>query len=141
MFNKIKNWLWPTSYTKRVDLRTTYGSVTRVEVIDEKGRAYTRWNLCDVQLLMQDDGKTLKIFVRGGGIMQYRIAKVKTILDDVVMDTQWYAEYRSDDLKSWCALGNVLSEDYGTLEGAKNDIKRYKEYERTKTVRTYEEVE
>ena len=38
--------------------------VTRVEVIDGQGRAYV--NLDDnikVQLLFQDDGKTLKVFI------------------------------------------------------------------------------
>ena len=36
--------------------------VTRVEVIDENGRVYTKWN-CYVELSYQDDGKTLKLFV------------------------------------------------------------------------------
>ncbi len=38
-------------------------NVTRVEVIDEKGRVYTRHNLDIVQLAVQDDGRTIKIFV------------------------------------------------------------------------------
>lgn len=36
--------------------------VTRFEVIDECGRAFTRWN-CDVELSYQDGGRTLKAFV------------------------------------------------------------------------------
>lgn len=39
--------------------------VTRVEVIDEKGRAYVRHDIAVVELHYQDDGKTLKIFVSG----------------------------------------------------------------------------
>ena len=36
--------------------------VTRVEVIDENGRVYTKWD-CSVELSYQDDGKTLKLFL------------------------------------------------------------------------------
>lgn len=36
--------------------------VTRIEIIDETGRAYVRWNT-KIELSYQDDGKTLKIFV------------------------------------------------------------------------------
>ncbi len=42
--------------------------VTRVEVIQHSppymGRAYTNYNAKDVELQYQDDGKTLKIFLR-----------------------------------------------------------------------------
>ena len=38
--------------------------VNRVEVIDKKGRSYIKWNeKFYVQLSLQDDGKTLKIFL------------------------------------------------------------------------------
>lgn len=37
-------------------------TVTRVEVIDETGRRYGRWN-CRVDMHLQDDGRTLKLFV------------------------------------------------------------------------------
>lgn len=43
----------------------TLQEVTRVEIIDETGRVYVRYNLSDVQLVTQDDGRTIKIFVRG----------------------------------------------------------------------------
>lgn len=36
--------------------------VTRVEVIDEHGRAYGRW-FVDVDLSVQDAGRTLKVFL------------------------------------------------------------------------------
>lgn len=38
-------------------------NVTRVEVIDEQGRAYTRHNIDVVHLSVQDNGRTIKIFV------------------------------------------------------------------------------
>jgi hypothetical protein len=42
--------------------------VTRVEVIQHSppfnGRAYTNYNTKDVEIQLQDDGKTLKIFLK-----------------------------------------------------------------------------
>lgn len=38
------------------------GKITRFEVIDETGRALTRWNV-SVMLSLQDDGRTLKVFI------------------------------------------------------------------------------
>ena len=37
--------------------------VTRVEVVDETGRVYTKWN-CSIELSYQDDGRTLKVFIK-----------------------------------------------------------------------------
>jgi hypothetical protein len=37
--------------------------VTRFEVIDEHGRAYT-YPYCKVELSYQDDGRTLKVFIK-----------------------------------------------------------------------------
>lgn len=36
--------------------------ITRFEVIDENGRAYTRWDV-KVEVSIQDGGRTMKIFV------------------------------------------------------------------------------
>jgi hypothetical protein len=40
--------------------------VTRVEIITEKGREYVNMNCSDVQILRQDNSRTLKIFLRNG---------------------------------------------------------------------------
>jgi hypothetical protein len=45
------------------DQLLTLHDVTRVEIIDEKGREYTRHNIDVVKLAVQDNGKTIKIFV------------------------------------------------------------------------------
>lgn len=37
-------------------------NITRVEVIDEKGRVYSELNL-NVEISIQDGGKTMKVFV------------------------------------------------------------------------------
>jgi hypothetical protein len=38
-------------------------NVTRFEVIDESGRSYVRYGV-EIELSYQDDGRTLKVFVR-----------------------------------------------------------------------------
>lgn len=45
------------------DLDFKLYKVSRVEIIDEKGRAYTRWNV-NVEMHLQDDGRTIKLFVK-----------------------------------------------------------------------------
>lgn len=42
---------------------TSKSKVTRFEVIDENGRAYTE-HYCKVELSYQDDGRTLKVFIK-----------------------------------------------------------------------------
>lgn len=38
--------------------------LTRVEIIDKKGRSYVNWNKDnEIELSYQDDGRTLKIFI------------------------------------------------------------------------------
>lgn len=49
--------------SKDVDLSAMFGRVTRFEVIDEEGRVYVRHDL-EVQVQLQDDLRTLKIFVQ-----------------------------------------------------------------------------
>lgn len=38
--------------------------VTRFEVIDNKGRVYAKHNVEELKFQLQDDGRTLKAFVR-----------------------------------------------------------------------------
>jgi len=38
--------------------------VTRVEVIDQHGRAYTAYEVSNVKISFQDNNKTLKIFLK-----------------------------------------------------------------------------
>lgn len=40
-----------------------YSDVVRIEVIDRNGRSYTTYNVKDLQLSLQDKGKTLKLLV------------------------------------------------------------------------------
>ena len=41
-----------------------FPEITRVEVIDSTGRAYTKWDVKDVEMSIQDDGRTMKIFLK-----------------------------------------------------------------------------
>jgi len=47
-----------------IDLSAMFDQVTRFEVIDEDGRVYVRYHL-EVQVQLQDDQRTLKVFVQG----------------------------------------------------------------------------
>ena len=40
-----------------------YKYVTRVEVIDSTGRNYVKYGITHVELSLQDDGRTLKLFL------------------------------------------------------------------------------
>ena len=47
---------------EKTDINTD--EVTRVEVIDNTGRAYVNWNSDNVvEVRLQDNGKTLKVFI------------------------------------------------------------------------------
>ena len=39
--------------------------INRVEVIDEDGRVYSNMKVSNLKLSLQDDGRTLKIFIKG----------------------------------------------------------------------------
>jgi len=49
--------------------------ITRVEVIDDSGRAYVKWDIDKVLLDIQDDGRTLKVFVAKPIDTDYKIRK------------------------------------------------------------------
>lgn len=49
------NWLHETA--------KKFVGVNRVELIDNQGRVYVQYNVEEVQLHLQDDGRTLKIFL------------------------------------------------------------------------------
>lgn len=42
---------------------TSFDTVTRVELIDGSGRVYVNMNVVELLLSLQDDERTLKIFV------------------------------------------------------------------------------
>jgi hypothetical protein len=46
---------------KAVTLNTE--QVTRVEIIDDTGRVYVTWGITSLELQLQDDDRTLKIFL------------------------------------------------------------------------------
>ena len=47
-----------------LNLNQTVKNVTRVEIIDEKGRSYVNWDKNNkVQILIQDQGKTMKVVI------------------------------------------------------------------------------
>jgi len=45
------------------DFLKNYRNVTRVELINSKGREFVRYDCWNVQVSLQDDGRTLKVFL------------------------------------------------------------------------------
>lgn len=45
-------------------VETDIDKVTRFEVVDNEGRAYVKYGVQELKFSLQDDGKTLKAFVR-----------------------------------------------------------------------------
>jgi hypothetical protein len=60
---------------------TVKPEVTRVEVIDDDGRQFVRWGIPEVALSYQDDGRTLKIFLKGSDVTK-DVCMELTCLDD-----------------------------------------------------------
>ena len=54
--------------------------VTRLEVIDNNGRAYVNYGVDKLEFSYQDDGRTLKIFTNGVG----------GVLDQAGLELEWY---------------------------------------------------
>ena len=59
-FFEFQQWNFLRKMAKRPPI---HKDVSRVEVIDDAGRSYTNWGVESVQLSLQDDRKTLKIFI------------------------------------------------------------------------------
>ena len=45
------------------DFLQSYPEVTRVEVITNNGREFVRYECSNVQVSLQDDGQTIKVFL------------------------------------------------------------------------------
>ena len=46
------------------DFLKNFPKVTRVEVITDEGREFVRYDCHNVQMSLQDDGRTLKVFLK-----------------------------------------------------------------------------
>ena len=52
------------SHSCRSDGVYKFEQPTRLEVIDANGRTYTNWKVKEMEFSYQDDGRTLKIFIK-----------------------------------------------------------------------------
>ena len=52
------------------DFLKNYSNVTRVEVITSEGREFVRYDCSNVQVSLQDEGRTLKVFLKQGQISE-----------------------------------------------------------------------
>jgi hypothetical protein len=51
-------------YLPNGDFLKQYPEVTRVEVITNNGHEFVRYDCSDVQMSLQDDGRTIKVFLK-----------------------------------------------------------------------------
>ena len=61
--NTYERKIWIDAYNQCQEDMTDNSKVTRFEVIDDNGRVYTTKD-CKVELSYQDDGRTLKVFIK-----------------------------------------------------------------------------
>jgi hypothetical protein len=54
---------WDEDDLEHKDFIKRYPDVTRVEVIGSEGREYVRYECSNVQVSLQDDGQTIKVFL------------------------------------------------------------------------------
>ena len=54
---------WDADDLEHKDFINRYPDVTRVEVIGSEGREYVRYECSNVQVSLQDDGQTIKVFL------------------------------------------------------------------------------
>lgn len=66
-FHKI-HWVGTTVFcnTCNSTLYRELDKITRLEVIDGTGRAYSNWKIKELNLDFQDNNRTLKIFIEDG---------------------------------------------------------------------------
>jgi hypothetical protein len=61
-------------------------NVTRVEVIDHTGRSYVNWNILNkVTVSLQDDGRTLKVFVDRKNIQSKEVVVTTVKRNSLIM--------------------------------------------------------
>lgn len=64
LFDKNGNQLTMEDVLTMLPPMSLLEKVNRVEVIDQSGRNYVNWKLTNkVEILLQDDGRTLKVFI------------------------------------------------------------------------------
>lgn len=49
-------------------IKTVYPEVNRFEVIDHLGRSYTTSDIGKIEFSVQDEGNTLKVFIKKGNL-------------------------------------------------------------------------
>lgn len=65
MWNPIRDRIrraYQAGYAKAKE-ESNFSQINRVEVIDEDGRSYTNYDAHSVELSIQDNGRTLKVFI------------------------------------------------------------------------------
>jgi ADP-dependent phosphofructokinase/glucokinase len=74
-----------------------YNNVSRLEIIDDKGRSYIKLGITGMTFDLQDQGKTLKIFVSNDAEQEKKLRN--EILDELTKFSQLLGMY-DDQLRN-----------------------------------------
>lgn len=74
--------------------------VTRVEVIDQTGRAYVNMNAGEVEIMLQDDDRTLKVFTKGGKERMFTESEVRAMLERFSANLSGMSEFADEHYTS-----------------------------------------
>lgn len=74
-----------------------YNNVSRLEIIDDKGRSYVKLGVTGMTFDLQDQGKTLKIFVSNDAEQEKKLRN--EILDELTKFSQLLGMY-DDQLRN-----------------------------------------
>jgi uncharacterized membrane protein len=74
-----------------------YNNVSRLEIIDDKGRSYVKLGVTGMTFDLQDQGKTLKIFLSSDTDQEHLVRK--EILDELTKFSQLLGMY-DDQLRN-----------------------------------------
>lgn len=74
-----------------------YNNVSRLEIIDDKGRSYLKLGVTGITFDLQDQGKTLKIFVSNDADQEKKVRN--EILDELTKFSQLLGMY-DDQLRN-----------------------------------------
>lgn len=87
------------------DFIESYPNATRVEVITDDGREFVRYECHDVQVSLQDDGRTIKVFLKQEQVSEEenecRFVRCMDIINNLtndeiteLMGEEWLEEFR-----------------------------------------------
>lgn len=97
--------------------------VNRVEVIDENGRSYVKYNCKDVKMSLQDEGYTLKLFLDKERKMR------ESLLHAAMMHAQAHVEKHRMNIEVYLTNPAGIGEHSDIMEAIETELEEMAKYE------------